>query len=100
MRRSRSGARSHRRNIGGFENEYARRTRMSAGRRYVNNDRHRGTRDLLDDIAGGTDQSPRSIDLDQYSLVIPAGSLLDRPTDVFAADRLIRVIHNNPENLR
>ena len=49
-------------------------------------------------LAGGINQPPRRIDLDQYDLVTATLRLVNCPGDVFLRDRLNGVIDNDLED--
>ncbi len=90
---------SHGGDVGGFENKYSRGTCVPAGGRHVDDHRHGRTGNLLDDLAGRTDQAAGCIHLDQYSLRVAAVGFVDGAGDVLGADGLDGVVNRDFENL-
>jgi hypothetical protein len=92
MRCARIGSRSHGGDVGRFENEEAGRCGAAAAGRHVDDDGNRRGDDLLDNFAGGIDQSSGSVDLDQDRLIVIGGGHGERAANVFGGDGLDGVV--------
>jgi hypothetical protein len=98
MGRARVCSRRHRGNVGRLENEEAGRGGIGAGGRDIDDDGHRRSQNLLDDLARGIDQAAGRTQLDEHGISIGLPRMLDGAVDVLGADGLDGVIQANFDN--
>src|SRR5262249_53343569 len=90
---------SHSGDVCGHQNEESGRAGAAATRTDVEDDRNLRGGNLFDNVAGGIDESARSVQLDEKSLVVAAPGFVNSSGNVFLGDGLDRVIDDDLENL-
>src|SRR5262249_47175815 len=82
----------------GLENEETGGCGARPGGFDVNDDRHRGIKNLVDDFSSGLEQPAGRAQLDQHGLVFVAGSFRQSPPDIFVGDGLNCVVDHDLQN--